>query len=74
VLESTFQQEISAESLVDLAEAADFYQPEQLFDRENLYFSSALHDVFRKDCFSPELWQAIPVKSMDSSQPKFSQR
>ncbi|MEN8716612.1 MAG: transglutaminase-like domain-containing protein, partial [Verrucomicrobiales bacterium] len=41
VLESTFQQEISAESLVDLAEAADFYQPEQLFDRENLYFSSA---------------------------------
>jgi transcription elongation factor Elf1 len=74
VLESTFQQEISAESMVDLAEAADFYQPEQLFDRENLYFSSALPDVFRKDCFSPELWQAIPVKSTDSSQPKFSQR
>ena len=74
VLESTFQQEISAKSLVDLAEAADFYQPEQLFDRENLYFSSAEPDVFRKDCFSQELWQAIPVKSADSSQPQLSQR
>lgn len=74
VLESTLQSEITPDSLSLLSEASNFYQPEQLFDRDHLYFSTSEPEVFREDCFSPELWQSIPVKKRDSSRPQLSQR
>lgn len=73
VLESTLQDTIRSEHLLITTEAADFYQPEQLFDRENLYFTEAEERDFRQDYFSPSLWRKLPVKR-ESGVPSFSLR
>jgi len=44
-------------------DSAVFYQPEQLFDRERLYYTSAKPEQFTKDYFSPEVWKSIPLES-----------
>lgn len=74
VLESTLQETITPESLTPLEEAADFYQPEQLFDRDTLYFTSAEPEDFRSDCFSETLWKAVPVGGNESAAPGLSLR
>lgn len=63
VLESTLQSEITAKNLATAADSAVFYQPEQLFDREHLYYTSARPDEFGKDYFSEEFWKSIPLAS-----------
>lgn len=61
VIETTLQDRITRANLTRASEVADFYQPEQLFDRGNLYFTTAEERDFSRDYFSPELWQSIPV-------------
>ncbi len=73
VLESTLQDEITLENLVIASQAAAFYQPEQLFDRENLYFTEADESDFRRDYFSPSLWKKLPVR-VDRKAPTLSLR
>ncbi|MDF1824442.1 MAG: transglutaminase-like domain-containing protein [Verrucomicrobiales bacterium] len=73
VLESTLQDEISLASLVPAVDAAAFYQPEQLFDRENLYFTRADEAAFRRDYFSPVLWERLSVQR-DGKSPQLSFR
>lgn len=65
VIETTLQNTISEESLSPVAEAASFYQPEQLFDRGHLYYSTAAEEDFASDYFSPKIWESIPVTSED---------
>ena len=60
VLESTLQKEIERSDLVTVEAASAFYQPEQLFDREHIYYSTARPDHFRLDYFSSDLWKVIP--------------
>jgi len=43
-----------------LSEAASFYQPEQLFDRDHIYVTNAEPEIFRADYFSPTVWKAVP--------------
>lgn len=74
VLESTLQDTITVESLIPTSEAAAFYQPEQLFDRENLYFTEAEALDFRQDYFSPSLWKKLPIPREPSSAPALSFR
>lgn len=73
VLESTIQVEITEESLTPLETAAAYYQPEQLFDRENLYFTTASPDEFRSDYFSAAFWRSIP-RGSGSRSPRLSMR
>ncbi|MEM9017399.1 MAG: transglutaminase-like domain-containing protein [Verrucomicrobiota bacterium] len=67
VLESTLQTEIDQASLNPVVEAAAFYQPEQLFDRENVYYSDQEPELFATDYFSPGLWKAIPQAPLQRS-------
>ena len=60
VLESTLQKKIERSDLVTVEAASAFYQPEQLFDRERIYYSTARPDHFRLDYFSSALWKVIP--------------
>ena len=60
VLETTLQKTIDRRDLVSVEEASAFYQPEQLFDRKNIYYTTARPDRFRLDYFSPSLWKPIP--------------
>lgn len=60
ILESTLQKTIERSDLVAVKEASDFYQPEQLFEREHLYYTTARPDHFRLDYFSGALWKVIP--------------
>jgi len=62
LIESTLQGEINVDSLVEVTQASAFYQPEQLFDRDKVYFTTARSDAFGNDYFSPELWPAIPME------------
>jgi transcription elongation factor Elf1 len=73
VLESTLQDDITLDNLVIASQAAAFYQPEQLFDRENLYFTEADESDFRRDYFSPSLWKKLPVRA-DQRAPRLSLR
>lgn len=73
VLESTLEGVIEVEQMSPLSEAAPFYQPEQLFDREHVYVTNSPPDVFRADYFSPAIWQVIP-ESTSESQHRLSQR
>ncbi len=73
VLESTLEGLIEAEQMSPLSEAAPFYQPEQLFDREHVYVTNSSPEVFRADYFSPTIWQVIPDSPTDS-QHRLSQR
>jgi hypothetical protein len=74
VLESTLQDGIVLENLTPVKDAADFYQPEQLFDRDHLYFTSAKPEQFRLDYFSARWWKGIPVKKEAPGRPKLSLR
>lgn len=60
ILESTLQKAIELSDLVAVEDGAAFYQPEQMFDRENLYYTTARPDHFRMDYFSRTLWKRIP--------------
>jgi transglutaminase-like putative cysteine protease len=60
LLETTLQKEIGREDLAEVAASAPFYQPEQLFDRERIYFSTARPERFTKDYFANEVWKPVP--------------
>lgn len=72
ILESTLQKKIESSDLVDVESGAAFYQPEQLIDRDRIYYSTARPDRFRLDYFSSALWKAIPKP--ESSAGELSQR
>lgn len=63
ILESTLQKQIERSDLTAVEEASAFYQPEQLFDRGNIYYTTARPDHFRVDYFSKALWKQVPGKS-----------
>lgn len=65
VLESTLEKNITRDDLAEVEAASSFYQPEQLFDREHMYYTTARPENFRVNYFSPELWKQIP--SMDTT-------
>ena len=69
VIESTLQGEISEDSLSDVKLASAFYKPEQLFDRERMYFTTARPQDFNNDYFSPKVWRSIPDESVPSVKP-----
>jgi hypothetical protein len=60
ILETTLQKKIERSDLAALEEASAFYQPEQLFNRENIYYTIARPDRFRTDYFSSSLWKQVP--------------
>jgi len=60
VLESTLQKKIERSDLSAVEDASAFYQPEQLFDRDDIYYSTARPDHFRNDYFSEALWKKVP--------------
>jgi transglutaminase-like putative cysteine protease len=60
LLETTLQKEIGREDLAEVSAAAPFYQPEQLFDRERIYFSTTRPERFTKDYFANEVWKPVP--------------
>lgn len=60
LLETTLQKDIGREDLSEVAAAASFYQPEQLFDREQIYFSTARPERFTKDYFAKDVWKPVP--------------
>lgn len=61
LLETTLQQEVTREDLMELGEATDSYRPEQLFDEERIYYTTARPDRFGRDYFSESLWKAVPT-------------
>jgi hypothetical protein len=63
ILESTLQKQIERSDLAAVEEASAFYQPEQLFDRKNIYYSTARPDHFRVDYFWGALWKQVPSQS-----------
>ncbi|NLT70836.1 MAG: transglutaminase domain-containing protein [Verrucomicrobiaceae bacterium] len=66
ILESTLEKKIDHSDLVVVGEASAFYQPEQLFDREHIYYTTARPDHFRLDYFSPTLWKQVPGENGES--------
>ncbi len=68
VLESTFDGKLNHKSMVEVSDAAPFYQPEQLFDRENLYFMEGKPDAAGNDYFAKKLWSKLKVEgNLDSA-------
>lgn len=63
ILESTLEKTIDRSDLAEVGEIAAFYQPEQLFDREHIYYTTARPDHFRLDYFSPTLWKTVPCEN-----------
>ena len=71
LIESTLQGEITVESLVEVNQASAFYKPEHLFDRDQVYFTTARPDEFGNDYFSPKFWPTIPMEGfMDTHVPE----
>ncbi len=62
VLESTLQGTLDHKALVSIVDAAPFYQPEQLFDRENLYFSAGAPQNSGEDYFADSVWSPLAIK------------
>jgi len=60
ILESTLQKKIERRDLAAIVDASAFYQPEQLFDRDEIYYSTARPDHSRADYFSETLWKKVP--------------
>ena len=60
ILESTLQKKIERSDLAAIEDASAFYQPEQLFDRDMIYYIMARPDHFRVDYFSRDLWKPVP--------------
>ncbi|MEO0415269.1 MAG: transglutaminase-like domain-containing protein, partial [Verrucomicrobiota bacterium] len=63
VIESTLPEPQSAADMMVAEEAAHFYKPEQLFDRDNLYFQNTDPDNAAADYFSSEAWQGVPSQT-----------
>ena len=61
LLEATLQEEVTRDDLVELGEGTDFYRPEQLFDKERIYYTTGSPESFGRDYFSESLWKAVPV-------------
>lgn len=65
LLETTLQREIALSDLVEVASVADFYHPEQVFDRQSIYYTTARPDRFGRDYFSPKIWKRVPMKQAE---------
>lgn len=63
LIETTLQKEIVREDLAEVVSVAAFYQPEQLFDRTRLYYSTARPDHFGSDYFGDAIWRAVPDRA-----------
>lgn len=66
LLETTLQQEVTREDLVEIGEGTDFYRPEQLFDEERIYYTTARPERFGRDYFSESLWKSVPVPPVEA--------
>lgn len=63
LLETTLQETVGPEDLVEVGAGSSFYRPEQLFDAKRIYYTTARPDRFGVDYFSPEVWKAVPEPS-----------
>lgn len=61
LLETTLQEEVTREDLLELGDGTDFYRPEQLFDGERLYYTTARPERFGRDYFSESVWKTVPI-------------
>jgi len=61
VLESTLAGELDHTALVPVEDASAYYKPEQLFDREHLYFSAGNPAKVGEDYFSRDHWRPLRV-------------
>ena len=59
VIESTIQDSPTAADLIPVKDAAPFYRPEQLFDRDRLYFQSGEPEQSSFDYFCESAWTAV---------------
>ena len=59
VLESTIQENPGLSDLVPVKDASPFYRPEQLFDRENLYFQNASPEEVAMNYFEDTMWKRV---------------
>lgn len=60
LLETTLQKKIGPEDLVEVSSVAGFYQPEQVFDRQSIYFTTARPEQFTADYFAETVWKSVP--------------
>lgn len=59
VIESTIQENPTLADLVPVKDASPFYRPEQLFDRQYLYFQNDAPDKVAVDYFADSAWKGI---------------
>lgn len=59
IIESTIQDNPVLQDLIPVADAAPFYRPEQLFDRNHLYFQNATPEVVSGDYFTDSSWTKV---------------
>jgi len=59
VIESTIQENPTVADLVPVKDASPFYRPEQLFDREYLYFQNDSPDKVAANYFNDSFWTKV---------------
>ena len=59
VIESTLQESPSMADMIPVKDASPFYRPEQLFDRDRLYFQDATPEKVSSNYFSDSLWKSV---------------
>ncbi len=69
VIESTIQDNPTLADLVPVKDASPFYRPEQLFDRECLYFQNDSPDKVAAHYFSDTFWKKSGKTSFRTPQP-----
>lgn len=65
LLETTLQKKIGPEDLAEVASVSAFYQPEQLFDDQRIYYTTARPERFVRDYFSESLWKPVPSAAVE---------
>lgn len=60
LIETTLQKRPERQDLQEVATQAAYYQPEQLFDSVQIYYTTARPERFGADYFSEELWKPVP--------------
>ncbi len=66
LLETTLQKKVGLEDLAEVESVASYYHPEQVFDHDGMFFTTARPDRFGLDYFSPEIWKRVPSRSPDA--------
>lgn len=60
LFETTLSKQDSPGALVEVSAVSNFYRPEQLFDSDRIYYTTARPERFGADYFSKDLWKSVP--------------